>query len=263
MTRAIDVHRHLQSLRSGPSPRDGVDRIVAGDPERSVAGVAVMWMSSFAQLERAVALGCNVVVTHEPTFFDHRDDDPASLALEAARRKRAYIDAHGLTVMRCHDVWDVLPERGVPDAWGRFLGFDAPVAATEFLRVYEVPARSALAFARDVATAVAPLGQGAVQLIGPETAQVRRVGTGTGAVTPFRTMIGELSVDAAICTDDGIDYWRDGALAIDAAVPLVVVHHSVSEEAGMVTLAQELRSALHPLPVHHVPQRCMYRLVSP
>jgi putative NIF3 family GTP cyclohydrolase 1 type 2 len=261
--RAVDVQELLRSLWQGRAPpQGGVDRIVAGDPECRATGVAVMWMAYRSALERAVELGCNVIVTHEPTFYDHHDEDPASLSLGASQSKRALIDRHALTVMRCHDLWDAMPERGVPDAWGRRLGLGAPVAATEFLRVYEVRETTALELAMDVARAVRPLGQEAVQLLGDEEARVRRIGIGTGAITPYRRMTVDLGVDAAICTDDGIDYWRDGALAIDGGVPLIVVNHPVAEEDGIVSLAETLREALAPLPVHHLPQRCMFRLVS-
>ena len=262
--RVRDVQASLASLHGGwRPPEDGVDRVIAGDAGRAVAGVAVMWMSYRWALERAVALGCDLVITHEPTFYDHHDRDPASLALASARAKAAYLEEHGVTVVRCHDLWDAYPGLGVPDAWGRALGLGPAVAATEFLRVHEVPETSAEAFARRVARAVAPWGQEAVQLVGPAEARVRRVSVGTGAVTPVRASLVDLGVDLAVCTDDGIAYWRDAALAIDAGLPLVVVNHPVSEEAAMATLADTLRDALAPVPVHHLPQRCMYRLVAP
>ena len=69
-------------------------------------------------------------------------------------------------------------------------------------------------------------------------------------------------VDLAICSDDGTTYWRDAAYAIDMGIPMVVVNHPVSEEAGMINLAQCLQAQFPELPVLHIPQRCMYRLVG-
>lgn len=260
---AEDIHHRLQSLRGGWSyPEDTVDRFVAGDPATEVRGVAVMWMSYAWALEKAVALGCNLVITHEPTFFEHFDRAPETNRLAAAIRKREFIKENGLVVLRCHDLWDRIREHGIPDSWGRFLELGPAAEATEYLRVYEVEPTTAVAFARKVAARTVALGQPEVQLIGPPDRPVRRVSTGTGAITPFLASVEQLAVDLAVCSDDGIDYWRDGALAIDAGVPIVVVNHPVSEEAGVASLADTVSRMLPSLPVHHIPQRCMYRLVS-
>jgi len=86
---------------------------------------------------------------------------------------------------------------------------------------------------------------------------------GTGAITPVLEMAAELQADAVITTDDGIDYWRDGALAIDLGIPIFVVNHPVSELAGVAALAEHLQMAFPGIPVHHIPQTCMYVLVPP
>ncbi|MGW8179162.1 MAG: hypothetical protein ACWGQW_10410, partial [bacterium] len=57
-------------------------------------------------------------------------------------------------------------------------------------------------------------------------------------------------------------YWRDGAYAIDSEFPVAVVNHPVSEEYAMKLLAGHLRKSFPQVPVHHIPERCMYKLVS-
>jgi putative NIF3 family GTP cyclohydrolase 1 type 2 len=90
---------------------------------------------------------------------------------------------------------------------------------------------------------------------------VNRVSIGTGAITPFRSTLTRYGVDLAICTDDGFTYWRDAAYAIDMGIPVIIVHHHVSEEPGMINLAKFLQAEFTELPVHHIPQSCMYQLV--
>jgi hypothetical protein len=101
-----------------------------------------------------------------------------------------------------------------------------------------------------------------VELAGPPDKPVTRACIGTGAITPFLTYIRRYGVDLGICTDDGIAYWRDGGYAIDMDIPLIVVNHAVSEEAGLMNLAAHLRQRFPDVHVHHIPQRCMYTLVS-
>lgn len=257
-----DLCEYLDGLRVvGPYPEPTVDTIKAGDPSTEVRGIAVGWMSYTWAIEEAIASGCNVFVTHEPTYFDHYDDNPELDALPGVRAKRAFIEETGIVILRCHDVWDQLPEMGIGDSWGRWLGLTDPVAGDRFLRVYRVTPRSALDFARQVARRVAPLGQDTVHLAGPADRIVERIVTGTGAITPFPEMLIRFDADLAVTTDDGTHYWRDAGLAIDLGRPVIVVHHPVSEEPGVASLARHLSSAFPGLPVRHIEQSCMYREV--
>lgn len=258
-----DLQEYLQSLRGEwIYPEDTVDTFKSGNAGTEIHGIAVGWMSYTWALERGLELGCNVFVTHEPTFYDHYDNDPSIFRFSPAHDKRRFIENNDLVIIRCHDLWDLLPAIGIPDTWGSFLGFGPPIDANEYIRVYDAGGRSALEITRQVAGRVKPLGQEAVQFIGPMDKRVNRVCTGTGAITPMFTYIEEFDADMAICSDDGLWYWRDGAYAIDAGIPLLVINHAVSEEAGMISLANLLRSQFPNIPVHHIPQQCMFRLVN-
>jgi hypothetical protein len=74
----------------------GRDTFKAGKPETSVRGIATTGMSTFDVLRRAAADGRNLVITHEPTFYNDRDvtttleSDPVYLA------KQRFIAAHDL-----------------------------------------------------------------------------------------------------------------------------------------------------------------------
>jgi len=262
--KAAEIERHLRSLRgSGPYPDPDVDTFKSGGPETEVTGIAVGWMSYTWALEKALALGCSLFVTHEPTYYDHLDADPEVFRLPGVRAKRDFIESSGLAILRCHDLWDLIPEVGIPDAWGRFLDLGDPVRAARYLRAYTLEPQSASEFGATLARRVAPLGQPGVQLFGPGEQQIASVALGTGAITPVLEMLAELEVDAVIATDDGIDTWRDGALAIDLGIPIFVVNHPVSELAGVESLAAHLKAAFPQIPVHHIPQKCMYVTIPP
>lgn len=260
---AGDVHNYLRSLGADwvDSART-VDTFKAGSPDMPVKGIAVGWMSYFDSLRRAVELDCNLFITHEPTYYDHRDTDRSVFEFDTARKKKQFIEEHGLSVIRCHDVWDQFPKLGIPDSWGSFLGFKNCVLTRNFYRVYELPAVKAIHLARHVAGKIAELGQEDAQLVGPADKVVSRVAIGTGAITPFRFMVKELKADIIIATDDGISYWRDAALAIDMDFPMIVVNHPCSEEIGMKNLATHISQRYPGVPVHHIPQKCMYKIVN-
>lgn len=260
---AFDVQSHLYSLRGpGPYPSPGVDNFKAGDPRTEVRGIAVAWMSYTWALQQALDLGCNLFITHEPTYYDHLDANPEVFRLEGVAEKRRLIDESGIVILRCHDLWDQFPGLGIPDSWGRWLGFGEAVDGDRYSRVYTIEPRPAADLAEQVAEKVAAFGQPDVHLIGPETKTVSRIAIGCGAITPFIEYLIKYRVDAAICSEDGIAHWRDGALAIDLGIPLIVVHHAASEEAGVAALAAHLAARYPETPVHHLPQRCMYRSVT-
>lgn len=261
--KASDLQAYFHDLAGEwQYPDDTVDTFKSGAPETAVRGIAVGWMSYTWALEEAHRLGCNVFVTHEPTFYNHRDRWELAQDLPVAQAKRAWLEESGMVVLRCHDLWDRIPEMGIPDTWGGILGFSEAIDGDEHVRVYDGGDRSALEIAQQVAAAVGSFGQEAVQLIGPQEPRVSRICTGTGAITPFFRYVEQFEADMAICTDDGIAYWKHGAYAIDARIPLLVVHHHVSEEAGVQGLAKHLQEAFPQVPVHYIRQRCMYRLVK-
>lgn len=264
---AHDLLAHLRRLNGGwVNLNNTVDTFKAGDPGAEVRGIAVGWMSYTWALRRALELNCNVFVTHEPTYYDHLDNNAKMFALPGVGDKRHFVEQSRLVMLRCHDLWDQYPGIGIPDSWGEWLGLGQPVGGSGYYRVYDVSGltagHTALDVARLVAARVALLGQNAVELAGPADKPVTRVCIGTGAITKFMHMLTEEGVDIAICTDDGFTYWRDAAYATDMNIPVIVVNHAVSEEAGLMNLAQHLQAQFPSVPVHHIPQRCMYQLVS-
>lgn len=260
--KASDLQAYLESLKGDwEYPEKSYDMYVAGDPETEVKGIAVAWMGYVQALEQAVALGCNVFITHEPTYYNHFDRDAEIFRFPEVAKKRQYIEEQGLVIIRCHDLWDQMKEIGIPDSWGQLLDFGRSIDGDDHIRVYDAGGRSAVEIAQQVAERTRPYGQEAVQFMGPEDKIVHRLCTGTGAITPFQTYLERFDADMAICTDDGIWYWRDAAFAIDFEIPLVVVNHAVSEDIGMTQLAKHLQAAFPQIPIHNIPQRCMYRLI--
>jgi hypothetical protein len=273
---AGDLQRYLQSLDGGWVNRDRtVDTFKSGGADVVITGIAVAWMSDVDALRRAGELGCNVFITHEPTFYNHFDfendifrDFPVgwiefdeTFADEAVRAKRYFIDDSGITILRCHDLWDQVPAIGITDAWAAQLGFAHPIGGEGFYRIYDVSGRTAEDVARQVARATKPLGQEAVQLIGAAGQPVNRAAIGTGAITPMFHMIATGNADIVICSDDGFVYWRDGPMAADMDVPVVIAHHGCTEVPGMKLLADHLKRKFAEIPVKFISQECMYTLV--
>jgi hypothetical protein len=183
------------------------------------------------------------------------------LRFAAVREKRRWIEDAHLAVYRCHDLWDQMPEIGIPDSWARLLELGRPVAGDGFFRVFDMEGEKAGAIARRVAGAVRPLGQEAVELLGDAERPVSRLALGTGAITPFTRFVEAYGAGMALCSDDGFTYWREGGTALDLDIPVAVVNHAVSELPGMESLARHLQKRFPEIAMRYLPQRCMFTLV--
>lgn len=259
--RAYEVNQYLNGLVAS-LPAQTVDRVIYGDREREVVGIAVAWMPYLDTITEARDRGANLMVVHEPTFYDHWDGSDRLAGSAAADAKRRYIEESGITIIRCHDVWDAMPGTGIPFAWGTFLGLGEPYRSETHYNVYRVPPQTALDFARRVAGAVGPLGQERVGLYGDPQARVELVGVGTGCIaSPWKSY--DLGADLAVSVDDAVRAWIEGEWCHDTGRPLVVVNHNVAEEAGMASLARHLAAAFPAIPVTHLHQGCSYRSVGP
>jgi len=245
-------------------PEKTVDRVIAGDPAQAVTGVAVCWMPYSEALREAAALEVNTVVTHEPTFYDHFEfrNEPGHPRYQAAKSaKQALITELGLTILRCHDVWDAIPEVGVPFEWGRFLGLTDLVRSERYLNVYQVEPQTALAFAQTFAGRTAAAGQSTVEFYGDPARVISTVGIGTGCCSDALSLY-DLGADLAVSVDDIARAWTIGEYCHDTGNPMIVVNHGVSEDCAMGSLCEAVREILPGVPVHWLRQGASYREVS-
>ena len=257
--KAIEINHHLNALIPDLNEKT-VDRVIYGNPGSEVQAIAVAWMPYRETVIRTRELGANVLVTHEPTFYDHWDLDGKLAEEPASIVKRELIEDEEITIIRCHDVWDALPEIGIPFAWGDFLELGSPVDGERFYNVYEIPTCSAGEFTLRMSERTRELGQPNLGFYGDPDRPVKRVGLGTGCISNPFTLY-EMGADLAISVDDVVRAWVAGEWCHDTGNPLVVVNHCVAEEPGMVTLAQYLQRTFNDIQVHHIPQGCTFQSI--
>ena len=262
--KAIELHDHMKPLGPWVDWDSTVDTFKAGDPDTEVTAIAVGWMSTLAALREAHDMGCNLFVTHEPTFYGHREQNTAVHQDRAYVEKKRFLQDTGMVVYRCHDVWDRVPDEGVQDSWTRGLGLESQPYVddeTHWLRVYEIEPASLQDLAQHVADRLAPVGQQDVQVVGDPAKICSRLATGIGAyggMDRFRVMMA-LGADAVVATE--LCYWRDVRWAEDMGLGLIVCSHAASENWGVCNLAAHIAAAFPSVPVHYIDVSCPYRLV--
>lgn len=80
-----------------------IDDFLYGDPDIELKNVAVTMMATQEVLEKAVSRGCNLIITHEPVFYNHHNNlqnISSSMVYEA---KEKYLRDNQLCVFHAHD----------------------------------------------------------------------------------------------------------------------------------------------------------------
>jgi putative NIF3 family GTP cyclohydrolase 1 type 2 len=270
---AGDVNKYLRSLIEVEEP--SVDKIIIGDPGTQVNKIGTAWMPYWKTCRQAVKEGVNVLIVHEPTFYAHRDLEAAEWInienpgtgqqkyLELRDEKARWIRENELVIIRCHDVWDKIPDIGIPYAFGQALGFsnDDIIRRETFYNVYKTDPAPAIEMARSIASRLSIAGQPGVAFYGDENYRVSSVGVGTGCICdPINYM--QLEPDLYIAIDDTVRTWIQTTYAEDTGKPLIVVNHGTSEEFGIKLLSEHLKKTFQDFEVVHFNQGCTYKWIS-
>src|ERR1700724_1888035 len=125
---AREVIQRIQGHVGVSWQKETVDTFKAGDPDTKVTGIALTMMATFDVLQRAAASGANLVITHEPTFYNHLDDlkeIPQKENDPVLAEKLAFIKEHHLVVWRFHDHWHRRTPDGIEAGMTHALGWEA------------------------------------------------------------------------------------------------------------------------------------------
>lgn len=250
MVTADGIREHLLSRATWVDAKRTVDTIKAGDPQRRIARAGVGWMATIYDLRAAHGDGCQLFVTHEPTFNDHLDPlDGACRLLQPGKAKAEFLLSTGMVVLRCHDAWDGWPDIGIRDSWARGLGLTNLIGENRdaerergWHAVYEIPATRLGDFARHIAERVRPLGQDGVEVLGDPGLMIHRPALGVGCGGPDKDMI-DLGADLLIVCYDGDSYWKDRERFVELGAAVIMVEHGTSEMWGMENLTRYLSGA--------------------
>jgi len=148
---AQEVIAAIQEHVGVPWKTETVDTFKAGNPETRVTGIAVTMMATLDVLQRAAAKGDNLVITHEPTFYNHLDRPEGMEDSDAVwKEKREFIEKNGMLVWRFHDHWHLRKPDGILAGMVQALGWEKYQSA-ENPHLFAVPEIKLEKLAADVA----------------------------------------------------------------------------------------------------------------
>jgi putative NIF3 family GTP cyclohydrolase 1 type 2 len=253
------VIERIQSHVGVPWRSETVDTFKAGNPDAPVKGIAVTMMATLDVLQRAVASGDNLIITHEPTFFDHLDkatdlaegeSDPVLAA------KRAFIEKHGLIIWRFHDHWHARKPDGIEAGMVHALGWEQfQDPANEYL--FKLPPSTLADLAAEIKTR---LQMHVMRVVGDPNMSVTRAALSPGAsgFGPETMALEMQNVEVLILGEtrewETVEYVSD-AISEGKHKALIILGHIPSEQAGMEECARWLKTFVSEAPVNFIPAK--------
>ncbi|MSO57385.1 MAG: hypothetical protein EXQ55_10785 [Acidobacteria bacterium] len=229
------------------------DTFKFGGPETEVAGIATTAFATMAVVEKAAALGLNMIIPHEVTFWNDRDD-VATLGGDAVyAAKVELMRKHNVVVFRVHDHMHVQRPDFTFAGSARAIGLDSQYETAPWSHRFVIPVTTLGALA---ALVQARSGARALRVVGDPGAKVSRIQLGVGY---SNAALNDPEVDVVISgeqqeADGGFDNPEYALDAATAGVPKgwIVLGHTISEEAGMLDMAEWIRKFVPEVPVQLV-----------
>jgi putative NIF3 family GTP cyclohydrolase 1 type 2 len=236
------------------------DRFKFGGPDTVVNGIATTFMGTLEAITKASALGLNMIITHEDTYWNDADN---TLIAEADtlvyQKKLDFMASHNIVIFRIHDQM----HRQRPDftfsGTARGVGLDPMTETAPNSHRFVIPETTL----GELAARVKKIrGDDAIRVVGDPAAKVSRISTGAGMATPA---VNSPDVDVVIGgeqreiegTFDSPEYVMDAAV-LGVPKGWIVLGHNMSEESGMQEMADWLRPIVPEVKVQHVRAGTVY-----
>jgi putative NIF3 family GTP cyclohydrolase 1 type 2 len=255
---AREVAAAIQQHVGVPWKTPTVDTFKAGNPDTPVTGIAVTMMATLDVLQRAAANGQNLVITHEPTFYNHYDDKPEGMDENDAvwTEKRAFIEKHGLIIWRFHDHWHMRKPDGIQAGMMHALGWEK-YQNPDNQNLFTLPETTVEKLATDVAKR---LDTPVLRVVGKPEMKVTKIALNPG-YTGFARETQELEMDnVEVLLVGETREWETVEYAADAVTEgkhkaLIIIGHVPSEQAGMEECARWLKTFVKDVPIEFVPTK--------
>jgi putative NIF3 family GTP cyclohydrolase 1 type 2 len=253
---AREVIARIQTHVGIPWQQETVDTFKAGNPDTEVRGIAVTMMATLDVLQRAVAAGQNLIITHEPTFYNHLDKPELEENDPVLAAKRAFIQEHGLVVWRFHDHWHRMKPDGIEAGMAHALGWEKfQDPSNQYL--FAVPETDLQHLAADLKDR---LQIHVMRVVGDPKLKIKKVALVPGASGFVKeTHALEISDVQVLVTGEPRE-WETVEYVADAVTEgkpkaLIILGHIPSEQAGMEECARWLKTFVSEVPIEFVAAR--------
>jgi len=247
---ADQVIQSIIKMTGSASIPNTVDVIKEGDPQTPVIGIATCMFATMDVLKLAVGKGCNLIVTHEPIYYNHLDQTADFQNDPVFQEKQKFIVDHKLVIWRFHDYIHSIKPDGILSGMVMQLGWKN-YAATKQLDYFVLP-EITLKLLADNLKKIFP--KNAFYIVGNPEMKISRVWLAVGAPGSQEhiKLLERKDVDVVLTGEaqqwETYEYARD-AVAQGRKKAVIFLGHINSEEAGMDFCASWLKTFIKDVPV--------------
>lgn len=243
----------MKEAPGAPLPNT-VDTLKSGNRDVVVTGIVTTMFATIEVIRKAIALGANFIIAHEPTFYNHLDETAWLEKDDVYRYKADLLKKHNIVVWRNHDYIHAVRPDGVRKGLVEQLGWQQFEDSSHV--IYNLsPAMTLKALIGDLKQ---KLNIEAVRYIGDPGQQCKKVLLLPGAYGGKNQIqsISNTQPDVLVCGEvsewETAEYVRD-ARAAGKQLSLVVLGHIVSEEPGSEFMAKWLKVKFLHIKTTHIP----------
>jgi putative NIF3 family GTP cyclohydrolase 1 type 2 len=230
-----------------------VDVIKAGDPETKVTGIITCMFATMNVLREAVEKNCNLIIAHEPLFYNHLDETKQLINDPVFQEKKQYITDHKLVIWRFHDYIHSMKPDGIMSGMVAKLEWEKYVVngnLSQFL-LPETTLNDLLKYLKKV------FPENSFYVVGDPELKVKNVRLAPGAPgsSYHIRLLEDKNVDVVLAGEspqwETYEYMRD---AVDQGrkKAIIFLGHISSEQAGMDFCAHWLKGFIKDIPVYYV-----------
>jgi putative NIF3 family GTP cyclohydrolase 1 type 2 len=242
--------RQASGQKWDPNPTD--DRIIFGDRNTPITGIATCFTAGIEVLRRAQAAGLNYIIPHEASFFERYDDFAESALPDSdpvIRAKQDFMTKHGMVIQRMHGHAHSRPGDAIMTGLLRQLGWAAYRGEDKVgMPWIALPAASALEVGRHIK---ARLGRRTMRMLGDPARRIRTVSVSAG-MPGENAQIQQLEsgADAVLLGEvrepEVLGYAQD--MAASRPITVFLAGHT-AEDFGMGLVVDWLKTVFPALPV--------------
>ena len=255
---------------------NGCDDWKCGDPDDECTGVVTAMVATQNVVRRAIELGANLIVVHEPTFYTSEDgpgwfEDFPNAVYE---QKRCLLDDNGIAVWRDHDHLHAHDPDGIFTGVIKYMGWEGravPDFDTGSFGHYIVDLPEEITVAQLCRQLIETIGLNGVRFIGdPESKVSKAAIVGhlfPGPCSKTRADGSPMEVRVDVILPGEVIDWTTAAYVRDAvqqgrAKALINLGHMNWEELGMRYAAEWIGGLLgDAVNVTYVPSEDMYNYI--
>jgi putative NIF3 family GTP cyclohydrolase 1 type 2 len=243
----------LKEIPNAPFPKT-VDQLRSGSMEQEVTGIVTTMFPTIEVIEKTAKAGANFIIAHETPFYNNQDETDWLQEDDAYRYKIDLLNKHKIAIWRFHDYWHAHKPDGIIMGnltkleWDQYYDTNSP-------RVLTLP--KPMSLKSIVALTKEKLVIPSVRVVGDLNQDCRTIYLAFGYMDSRRQIaaIQEFKPDLILSGEtrewETVERVRDGRL-MGQKTSLIVLSHSVSEEAGMEYAAKWLQPKLPGVKITHI-----------